>query len=489
MDDSSGSVNNVTMRPKKLFKSTSSEYEQNLSLHSVDSELHMRSLGYLDLSTGPDQDVVDNLKQQTLFLTDKLQIANNEIDNLLLEKHQLENVIAQQNQQIATLKEICRSPKHNLRSNVKSNRRMSRMLLADRSRFSTPDTYNQKEDLDSSSQSLSLKCCTDLQKNVSLNSTTNKPYTSERLNATYCVNGSDDDKTDANSLEENMPEQMHPSITQNSIYIIGGRQCLGLSSKLLDTGIGHNFTAFVKPEATTEEILKTCCIIKDKTDTIILSVGEHDKNPTRVMTELSAILKSLSGRHVYVLSVKQNRYLNEKLLNYSMKNVCAQYPNCNFIDLTKKLLNDDNEDKLIGTLFNLLNMSREQSGKKKMYVDRRRNILKKCVKMSQPMKSINCDANTSNSVMYRCLRNVHVQPEPYIKGTDGNISADNKSAAPRRGTIPYYFYPEKECIAVSANGSDVPSVPQNHKKGTIPFYFNKTTKHSNGNQSQTFFRS
>lgn len=179
MDRSSGSVDNITMRPKKLFKSNSNDSEINESLHSVDCELHMRSLSYLDLSAGPDQNMVDSLKHENIHLTDRLHIANNEIDNLILEKKQLEKAIAHQNQQIATLKQICSSPKHNLRSNLLSSRRISRMTLADSSRFSTPDTNNHKEELNVSSQSHTLKCCADLQKKVDPSNTSNESNTLE----------------------------------------------------------------------------------------------------------------------------------------------------------------------------------------------------------------------------------------------------------------------------------------------------------------------
>lgn len=92
-------------------------------------------------------------------------------------------------------------------------------------------------------------------------------------------------------------------------------------------------TSFVKPNAKSEDILK-CCQMYDITsnDRVVLCVGEHDSNPTKVFIELCATLKSLYMCPVLVLKVCNNIHLNVNRLNNMIKMICNQNSNCKFVD-------------------------------------------------------------------------------------------------------------------------------------------------------------
>lgn len=96
----------VTLRSKRLNRAKSIESVCS-SINSSVSELLTRSL---DLSTGHDIDLLENLKAENQKLSKKLEVAHHEIDNLHLELNQLKNLINQQTQQISSLKNICTTP-------------------------------------------------------------------------------------------------------------------------------------------------------------------------------------------------------------------------------------------------------------------------------------------------------------------------------------------------------------------------------------------
>lgn len=478
---SQSSADNVTVRvrPKKLFtQSNSIDSVQNLSLNSVESELHMRSLGYLDLSTNDlNIDLLENIKQENVSLQRKLVIANNEIDILTLENNKLQNIISQKNNQLASLKEICKSPRHGLRNSVQSGRKKSRKQAIDNSRFSTPCHDQIGTNLTPMDGSLMVAACSKSAKPVAMKSLTRRDEATTTMDAPLMVVGTPNTPTP--------PTTRTIPTTTRRIYIFGGRQCQGLASKLIDCNHGCDITAFVKPEANTEQILNTCNTYNiSNDDVIVLSVGEHDQNPTKVMTELSATLKLLQSRHVIVPSVKKNVYLNEKLLNNSLKMICAQYPNCNYLDLNiRKKLNIVKNYKLTKDLFDILNLT--------TVLDRYSNRLWPVIPMEIPMMTV-APSNKNNrynisSSTYRCLRNVHVvEAETDAVPCVAPVQV-TRPPPPRRGTIPFYFSPERDGMTTSITATNATG-KDSKKKGTIPFYFNVIKKDDNNKNLKTFFR-
>lgn len=129
-------------------------------------------------------------------------------------------------------------------------------------------------------------------------------------------------------------------IRQKNIYIFGGKQCTNLATQLIGhrqtvntTSENYKISSYVKPNACTEHItntLKTYTFAEE--DILILSLGEHDHDPTKLMIEVSTVLNSMEKNRVYILSVP-NIYLNEKRLNGRLKLICNYFDNCSFIDL------------------------------------------------------------------------------------------------------------------------------------------------------------
>lgn len=127
------------------------------------------------------------------------------------------------------------------------------------------------------------------------------------------------------------------------ILILGGQQFTGLASELIHSRYNtcyqnYDIVAVTKPHALSKEVLKSCCNIEDSASNyIILCVGENDCNPYELITHLASTLQSIKKMNVIVMNILHNRFINEKLLNNLIYNICFNFPNCQFINFPMSL--------------------------------------------------------------------------------------------------------------------------------------------------------
>lgn len=237
-----------------------------------------------------------------------------------------------------------------------------------------------------------------------------------------------------------------------TVYLFGGEQCSGLGATLYESRQStqyekYEIKSFIKPNATTEEILQTSKIFNYlPNDRIILSVGEHDTNPFMITTALSSFINANLKANIIVLGVKNNIHLNCAKLNYTLKHVCNNFLNSTFIATS----NVTHNMAFLKSTCRAINFSIDSQDYDKKY--------------------ISCFKKTHNEYVKKHVR-YNVEP----------------SKLPVRGTIPYYFQTIKDKRKMSSVSP--PKIP---KPGTIPFYFCKGNKSDLGNQltteNKTFFR-
>lgn len=127
-----------------------------------------------------------------------------------------------------------------------------------------------------------------------------------------------------------------------TIYIFGGNQCIGLAGKIINSRMNspynkYSVMSFIKPNANTKEILQPYKLnAYTKNDKIILSIGENDTNPFEVMANLISLAQSVNDCTVLIMNVQNNPFLNVNKLNYMLKHISTNVPNCKFIDLKSK---------------------------------------------------------------------------------------------------------------------------------------------------------
>ncbi|CAG5013916.1 unnamed protein product [Parnassius apollo] len=106
---------------------------------------------------------------------------------------------------------------------------------------------------------------------------------------------------------------------------MGTQQYIGLAAELTKSRMNSRYedyqvTAFIKPFASTEEVLKICTNLKvDTHDKVILCVGENNDDPVTAIAELYAALKLLKHATVIAMNVTSSKHLNNNSLNTQLK--------------------------------------------------------------------------------------------------------------------------------------------------------------------------
>lgn len=350
--DKSNSKNNVTLRKRlPLFKSVSLESLDaiNDTLNTTQSDEYLtRSI---DLSSHLQTNIEEELRSEISKLKSSLSSTQNELDNIILENLELKKKLSQLNQEVTILKNLCTSPvtsikkKKRLNKKERVRRRLTESFL---NTSENADIISPVENLTTSNSIQSVPilseesnvCTNSLQKNNGRNVVCKKIDFSNSESSTTKDNvevlNLKDKKINKKPYYQNL--NYAETNTQHRLFIFGGKQCSTLSENLIKSRrhnpyVRYKISSFIKPYAETEDILR-CCALYDITseDRVILCVGEHDSNPTKVMIELSSILKSLYMCPVLILKVFNNKFLNEIKLNNMLKSICNQFSHCKFVD-------------------------------------------------------------------------------------------------------------------------------------------------------------
>lgn len=118
--------------------------------------------------------------------------------------------------------------------------------------------------------------------------------------------------------------------TKPKILILGGHQLTCYQE--------YDILSITKPYALSEEILQSCKYIEDAPGNyVILCIGEYECNPYRLINNLSKTLQSFQKTNFVVINVIKNKFLNEKMLNNLIHNVCYNFSNCIFLNIPKYL--------------------------------------------------------------------------------------------------------------------------------------------------------
>lgn len=312
--------NNVTVR--KQYKSnipTENSFEalsfdeevEDLSLILENDSKLNRSCPNLQ----PDHlEKIEKLQKQISELTIKLEIADNEILNLLSENSCLKKQVATYDTQVSQLKDICKSTPKKQSQKINRNS-MNKTKLDFSIEQHTPKTLN-KQLLRNEAQGAAI-------------SKEKKTYITE-------INLSNIMKNNSEFTINNL-EKLN---NRKNVIIIGDEQVKGLAAKMTKTTSGrfkkYNFQGIVKPNAPSCEFLADINNIVSRAseeDIVILSVGNNDRDPFKLLMNVCNALNKLKVCKVLLLNVYKNQLLNVNELNYEFKRLVKDYGNCKFIKI------------------------------------------------------------------------------------------------------------------------------------------------------------
>lgn len=309
------SINKVTMRKKVKDRLSLS------SLHTPDSSLDESTEESLSNSVqsmpNPSENLqISDLKDTIEILTTQLTSAHDEIAKLNIDITNLTKTQLDLERQIDTLKRIVND------RNITTSRQSTPKLKKKKSNLQHTLRSKLKEMLHGSTENI------------------NKEDDNDRQTELHEVNISEGLIVD----EEKTPQASTPlklrskrEIQDNYIYMYGGSQCAGLAPTLLymDQVEKYQITSSVEPDATTQHITHDIKYQRfSENDKIILSVGEHDNNPIDIVTTLNNALKYLGNCVVFILGIRNSKYMNNDVLNYILRSLC-QRENHKFIEIPK----------------------------------------------------------------------------------------------------------------------------------------------------------
>lgn len=437
------SESNVRQTRGNMMRSGSNNDDESLSL----SDCYSDSKSLPDLST---YDGASALNTAVLQLTSELEAANAEVDRLMLENMALQKQLDKSNGQISVLKQVCYAPASAKKSNT-LKKRILKILTPEQSEQS-----NQGIDLNDTVKDLLTDPNIDNQKQE-----TKEDVTDSSTLHTTSTQTEDGPEKQQQQVTDKMLSIQNPSKPNNEniikettrqenrtkrIYIFGGANCAGLSHQLQesrsDTRTGKNkyeITSYVTSGGTAEEIGKATKLYSyEKNDKIILSFGQHDSNPTKMILEIGYILNKLKDFEVLLLSARNSQYLNDSKISDTLKLICNNRPGCTFIDLNCKSYYGGQWKSACSTI-------------------------NECVdQLDYDREYLTYNKNNKN------LKNHKVNKQITPKQKQNHI---------KKGTIPYYFRKvNTNKIDETKKTPKTTRIQNCSQKGTIPYYFRTVAK-------------
>lgn len=310
-----------------------------------------RSMDY----TVTDSTQFQEMKDTITLLQSEYAILQNEFDNTSLENNNLRQQIAKLTRERDTLKALCQSPINETQTNQSSRKKRSKRMKRQASTevFSPsqssehpPETTGQdNEFMEPQLQTQNIDECTEGEATSSLQKSKHK------IRLFQPVHEQSDGKLETSETE------ILETPKHNTIYILGGYQCQGLASNLLKSRQNtqyetYKISSFIKPDATSEEILHSSeTRMASSNDIIIISIGEIDCNPTKVCAELSFFIKTHPKPNIIVLGSKNCKFINENKLNETLKLYCNTFPNCTFLNTCG--FSDNKKDFIRNVIFKI----------------------------------------------------------------------------------------------------------------------------------------
>lgn len=311
---------NVTNRKKVVANvSTDNSYE-GLSTEGEDdyddSDTLNRSCPEL---RNPDRDFAE-MKKTLSDLQLRLDVADNEISNLLQENSLLKKQIGDYKNTIKNLTQICKS--------VPKKTPSKRESTSDRERSATPYRVD-------SEKSFSLSDVTNnstLRKGISNNKTSN--------------NKTSNDLEIPNSKKFTTASKINNTIleppNQKKIFILGNEQLRGLPTKINNSRSGkwndvYKASGMIKTFAPSSYLLNNLNTLSNSInddDILVISTGCYDNNPHTLYSNLCNVLFQFKRcKKILLISVPFNEFLDVRTLNADLQRLSANYSNCSFIDL------------------------------------------------------------------------------------------------------------------------------------------------------------
>lgn len=303
----------INISTQNSFNSLSDE-EADHSLSTLSPKTDVNR-SFSSLRTNYKEEIND-LKQKTQYLEEKLEIAENEISNLSAENHALTKKLADYERKINQLTQICKTPRSVKKKTTSGPKHLNLSLI------DSPQLLHSSSPQQQKPKSASIDCTLESKKQRTITSMDHRVMSTD---------GACNDKKPI-----------------NQIFIIGDEQLRGLSaflakSHLKERSKPYKTYAHIIPEATSTEILNCCNNLKKHLtdgDVVVLGFGSYDNNMHKLHSNICIMLNKLKKASVILLPINRNPYFNELTLNYYIKLWTRHFTFCSHIDMHCFYFND-----------------------------------------------------------------------------------------------------------------------------------------------------
>lgn len=318
---------NINITTHNSFEYLSEDDYTDISFLTQGRRLHNSCPNSPNLQKINMMEKIEKLENENKKLKEKLQIADNEIENMLIENSNLKQQLANLETKTKLLTEISSSSEKNI-----THRRKRKSVNKTTLEFSLDDKEQNH--------------CTPSRMIIG-----NHLRLSEQSSTPSNESGTEEPICAPDSQEKNKVVHTH---NKPMIHILGDEQISGLAEDLMKTRCGkwndnYNVSSMVKPFAPSTEILKSSKHLQNnikKNDILILSLGNNDENPYTTITNLCNILGKFYDCKIFLLSVLQNNTLNVQKLNAKINLIANQYNNCTFINIIQLMQNNEYNGKI-----------------------------------------------------------------------------------------------------------------------------------------------
>lgn len=299
-------------------------------------------------------DKAEKMGKLILELQEKLQIADNEIVNLLSENYTLKDKIKAQADIISRLKKVSVSTSRNISSiNIRKTKAQNQSYIDLSGDQTNLNLQNSSNDIGTTiTNHVRNHKTMHIQTPIGMSTPTPQPSTSRMQ-----------------PLPSSAPYKTC-STTQPKkpiIYIFGDEQVRGLSRSLLNSRRGkwndiYDVRAVVKPYASSSQIvndLTNMANVITKRDLIVFSVGCNDKNPFALLTNICNILHNFRDNDILLFNIRNNKHLNTNTLNYDLEKFTKKYSNCTLINIKDQRLSWSSVVFKLNVEIDFLNYRRE----------------------------------------------------------------------------------------------------------------------------------
>lgn len=253
-------------------------------------------------------------------LENKLQTAENEIENLIVENFSLKKQILAYERKTEVLSQICKTTK---KKTGKGNKSINKTTL----------NFTSMDEVDDKRRNQSLQ--ENIVNSEDVYSLKNGYKDGDRKNL----------DENENKFENNEPKEKpfhtirEQTISKRKVIIFSDESGKQLRKLLQDSlGEKYNVTAIVKPNAQIEDVLKTCndiCQNYTTQDYVVFMGGSHDRNPLNFKCSLYNYVSLLTNTNVIISEIHYNKHLNVHKQNELVRWVCTQFSHATYLPFQK----------------------------------------------------------------------------------------------------------------------------------------------------------